>query len=158
MKVFALFTAPEPAVPMVRQTAVRAIPGCGLEGDRYFKETGSFSRWPGARREVSLIAVESIDAIAREFGIVMNAGEHRRSIVTQGVNLDSLIGKKFRVGEVILQGERPCLPCKHVERLVAPGLFDALKKHGGGLRAFVLEEGVIRVGDEIELNHPSLNA
>lgn len=149
--VTALFTAPEAGAPMEPREDVRAVPGKGLEGDRYYFEQGSFSRWPGARREVTLIAREGLQAIQAETGADLSRGEHRRSIVTEGIALEELIDRQFRVGEAILRGERPCLPCRHVERLTRPGILAAMKKHGGGLRARVLREGTIRVGDEVEL-------
>lgn len=149
MKVLKVFLAAQAGDPMEPVAAVRAVPEKGLEGDRYYHGRGTFSRWPGARREVSLISVESLRAIHEESGIALMNGEHRRSIVTEGADLKALIGKRFRVGEALLQGERECLPCGYIERKTQPGALEALRKHGGGLRAFVLEGGLIRPGDEV---------
>ena len=78
--------------------------------------------------------------------------EARRNIVTRGVDLNALVGKRFRVGEVECLGQRLCEPCAHLERLTAlagkPGSLRALI-HKGGLRADVLSDGAIRVGDRI---------
>jgi MOSC domain-containing protein YiiM len=145
-----IFIAPAAAAPAIAVTRAQLFPGRGIGGDRYFTGEGSFSRWPGTGRAVSLIAAESIDAIVSELGIDLSAGRHRRNLVTLGITLDDLIGRRFRIGGALLRGERLCLPCQHLERLTEPGVFAALK-HRGGLRADVLEAGVVNVGDAIEL-------
>ena len=125
-----------------------AVAGRGLEGDRYFLGVGSFSRWAGEGRALTLIEQEAIDAIRREHGIDLGDGRSRRNVVTSGVVLSELIGKRFRIGPVLLRGVRPAAPCAHLERLTAPGLMEAMKGRGG-LRADVLEGGVMRVGDQV---------
>lgn len=132
--------------PMERIATTRLVPGRGLEGDRYFDGQGSFSRWPGGGRAVSLIAAEAIDAIAREHGIDLSNGRSRRNLTTRGVNLDALVGQRFLIGTAILFGSRLCAPCRYLERLIAPGLYEAIKGRGG-LRAEVLEDGLISEGD-----------
>lgn len=121
-----------------------------MEGDRYCLGVGSFSRWPGEGRAVSLIEAEAIDAIRREAGIELGDGRSRRNIVTAGVALAELVGKQFRIGEALMRGVRPASPCRYLERRTAAGAFDAMKKRGG-LRADVVEGGVIRVGDAIDV-------
>jgi MOSC domain-containing protein YiiM len=127
---------------------ILAIAGAGLDGDRYQLRRGSFSRWPGDGRAVSLIAAEAIEAISAETGLDLSNGRSRRNVVTRGVDLATLNGKKFRIGRAVFRGTRLCTPCKYLNRLVGPGAFDALKGRGG-LRADILESGVIRVGDEV---------
>jgi MOSC domain-containing protein YiiM len=144
-----IFIAPTAAGPIVSLSSARLIPGRGIEGDRYFAGAGSFSRWPGTGRAISLIAAEAIDAILSERGIDLSAGRHRRNLVTRGVALADLIGRRFRIGGVLLRGERLCLPCQHLERLTEPGVFQAMN-YRGGLRADVLEGGTIDVGDAVE--------
>ena len=139
-------TAAEPMVPVKE---VRAIPGKGLEGDRYFNHTGTYSKKSGADREVTLIEVEAIEALKREYGIALEPGAARRNIVTRGVPLNHLVGRKFRVGDVTLRGLRLCEPCAHLERLSHSGVREALI-HRGGLRAQILTDGLIRVGDTAE--------
>lgn len=129
---------------------IRALVGKGLEGDRYSEGTGTYSKKLGPDREVTLIEAEAIDALARECGIEIDAGSARRNIVTRGVPLNHLVGKKFRVGEVVLEGIRLCEPCGHMESLTKPGVKDGLI-HRGGLRARVIEEGIIRAGDRVEV-------
>lgn len=136
--------------PLRSVTEVRVVPGRGLEGDRYFSECGSFSRWPGGGRAVSLVAEEALEAVRLEHGIDLREGRSRRNLVTSGITLDDLKDHTFRIGTAVFRGIRPCLPCRHLEKLTETGVFDALKDRGG-FRADVIEEGILRVGDTIEL-------
>jgi MOSC domain-containing protein YiiM len=136
------------AAPMAWVNEVRAVAGKGLEGDRYFTQTGTYSKKPRPDREVTLIEIEAIEALKREYGIALDPGATRRNIVTRGVPLNHLVGQQFRVGDVTLRGLRLCEPCAHLERLSHPGVREALI-HRGGLRAQILTDGTIRVGDSI---------
>ncbi len=145
----ALFIAPEAKAPMQPVEAVRAVPGRGLEGDRYWKGEGAFSRWPGPLREVTLIAAESLEAAEAEFDVAVRAGEHRRNLVVRGVPLAELKKQAFFVGEVRLRGVRLCAPCQYLVRVTGQAaIFDALVGRGG-LRAEILGEGTLRVGDSV---------
>jgi len=146
----ALYLAPRARQPLEAVVSVQAVPGKGLEGDRYFLGRGALSRWPGPGRALSLIEWEVVEAVHREQGIDLGEGRARRNVVTVGVSLAALQGRRFRVGAVLLRGVGPCSPCRYLERLTGPGVFEALKGRGG-LRAEVLEEGVLRVGDPIEV-------
>jgi MOSC domain-containing protein YiiM len=148
--VVGLHIAPEAAAPMREVPEVRAVPGRGFEGDRYFLETGHYSPRPSqGGREVTLIEVEAVEAVSAELGIKLRASESRRNIATSGVPLNHLVDREFRVGAVRLRGTRLCEPCKHLEALTRPGVMGGLV-HRGGLRARILGEGTIRVGDAIE--------
>jgi len=136
--------------PLISVEAVRAVPGRGLEGDRYFLGCGSFSRWPGTGRAVSLIAEETLQAIRAEHGIDLSEGRSRRNLITSGIELADLQDRFFRIGTAVFRGVRPCSPCQYLERITQVGVFDALKNRGG-FRADVIEEGVLRVGDAIEI-------
>lgn len=127
---------------------VRAVPTRGLEGDRYFEATGSYSDRPGPGREVTLIESEALEALARDYQIALPTGASRRNIATRRVALNHLIGRQFRVGDVLLEGVKLCEPCNHLEAVTGLGLRPGLV-HRGGLRAQVLEGGLIRVGDSI---------
>jgi len=144
--VVSIHIAPAGAASTVPVAQVRAIAGKGLEGDRYFNHTGTYSKKSGPDREVTLIEIEAIEALKREYGIALDPGASRRNVVTRGVPLNHLVGRKFRVGEVTLFGVRLCEPCSHLERLSHPGVREALI-HRGGLRAQILTDGLIRVGD-----------
>ena len=144
-----LYIAPEAGAPMEAIGAVRAVPGRGLEGDRYFAGEGSFSRWPGPHREVTLIAEEGLAAMAEAVGVTLPPEASRRNVLVRGVPLNDLVGATFAVGGVRMQGLRLAQPCKYLARVsgvpeVLPGLI-----HRGGLRARILDEGVIRVGDAV---------
>ncbi|HEV8341863.1 MAG TPA: MOSC domain-containing protein [Candidatus Binatia bacterium] len=128
---------------------MRAIAGKGLEGDRYFNQVGTYSNRPGTGREVTLIEIEAIEALKRDYDIGLRPGESRRNIVTRGVPLNHLLGREFKVGEVRLRGARLCEPCSHLQKLTQQGVMRGLI-HRGGLRAEILTGGVIRVDDVID--------
>jgi MOSC domain-containing protein YiiM len=127
---------------------VRAVPGKGLEGDRYFRGEGSFSKNPGGGRQVTLVATEMLELLRSEHGIALPASETRRNLVTKGVSLNDLVGQVFQVGSVRMKGVRLAEPCNHLERLTQTGVLKGLV-HRAGLRADILDEGVLRVGDPI---------
>lgn len=145
----AICVAPAARAPMACVAEVRAVAERGLEGDRYFLGTGSFSRWAGTGRNVTLVEEEALEAVRAGTGIDLSGGRSRRNIVTAGVRLAALNGRKFRIGDAVMRGTRECAPCKHLERLTEPGVEAALKGRGG-LRAEILQGGVIHVGDIIE--------
>jgi len=126
----------------------RAVPGKGLEGDRYFRGEGSFSNHPGGGRQVTLFASEMLQLLEREHGITLAPAETRRNLLTTGVPLNDLVGKIFQVGAVRMRGVRLAEPCNHLERLTQSGVLKGLV-HRAGLRADILDEGVLRVGDAI---------
>jgi MOSC domain-containing protein YiiM len=142
-----IYTAAGEAAPMEAHAEIAAIAGAGLAGDRYAAKAGAFSDRPGGGREVTLIAREGI-AAANDEGVTVGEHETRRNLVTEGVDLDQLVGRTFSVGEVVLRGVRDCPPCKYLEGLTRPGVLAALKGRGG-LRADIVRAGVLRVGDEI---------
>ena len=149
-EVVSIRIAPEEGAPTVAVPEVRAVAGRGLEGDRYFFRSGTFSRKADPAREVTLVEAEAIEAVARDHGIELADGDTRRNITTRGVPLNHLVGKTFRVGEVVLRGVELCHPCGLLERLTHPGVRKALANRGG-LNAQVLVEGTIRTGDEVSL-------
>jgi MOSC domain-containing protein YiiM len=147
--VVAIHIADTAAAPMRAVESVRAVPGRGLEGDRYYNEDGSFSNFrPNPDQEVTLIEAEVLEDLARGHAIVLAPGASRRNITTRGVALNRLVGCEFSVGAVRLRGIRLCEPCGHLQRLTHDGIVRALT-HRGGLRAQVLVEGTIRLGDAI---------
>jgi MOSC domain-containing protein YiiM len=133
---------------MKQVDAVRAIPGQGLEGDRYFNKQGSFTK-PGPERELTLIEAESIEAFRKEFQLEYDLGASRRNVVTRGVPLNHLVGKEFWIGDVKARGIKLCEPCSTLQRLSHPKVLPGLV-HRGGLRAQILSEGIIRIGQTIK--------
>jgi len=120
----------------------------GLVGDRYFEGCGTFSDWEpkGPGRELTLIESEVLAALD------LSAEEIRRNIVTEGVRLNDLVGKRFRIGNVLIEGIRLCPPCTHLDQVTGKELLKPLADRGG-LRANVLSDGVIRVGDAITISN-----
>jgi MOSC domain-containing protein YiiM len=127
---------------------VNAVAGVGLEGDRYFYKRGTFSHRPMPGREVTLIEAEAIEAARRDYELDVGPADARRNIVTRGVPLNHLVGRKFKVGDATLVGIRLCEPCKHITKLVS-GEFTTALKHRGGLRADILEGASIKPGDPV---------
>jgi MOSC domain-containing protein YiiM len=147
-RVVEIYLAPGAGKDLSAVQQVRALTGLGLEGDRYSLGKGSFSRWPGAGRSVTLIAQEVIEALLDETGLDIDHGRSRRNIVTAGVDLNALVGQTFRIGGARFRGDRLAEPCGYLERRIGRGLVAALRGRGG-LRADVLEEGLVRVGDAV---------
>jgi MOSC domain-containing protein YiiM len=148
--VVAIHVAGGAGQPMRTMQEVEAIAGEGLVGDRYRDGVGFYSAiptTPGAR-ELTLIAEEALAAVQQETGIVLGPHEHRRNVTTRGIDLDALIGRRFRIGEVACEGIRSCPPCNHLEEVTGKPVLPPLV-HRGGLRAKIVESGWIRVGDTI---------
>jgi len=136
--------APSANAPMVSVEEANAVPGKGLQGDRYFLRQGTFYK-PQPDRELTLIEAEAIEAFRADAKVDFGLGDSRRNVVTRGVPLNHLVGKEFWLGDVKVRGLKLCEPCSHLQKLttdkVLPGLV-----HRGGLRAQILTECVIRVG------------
>lgn len=148
-RIIQILTASSPDAPMESRPEVRAVPGKGLEGDRYFDCVGTFSPYPQKPDfEVTLIEQENVDAFAEASGLDFTAEMARRNIVTTGVRLNDLVDREFTVGDVRLKGCRLCEPCDYLSKQTHPDVLKGLL-HKGGLRAQILTEGVIAVGDTI---------
>jgi hypothetical protein len=127
--------------PLRRVDAAVAVAGRGLDGDRYAGGQGTFSA-PGRGYQLTLVESEVLDQVE------LSWEDARRNIVTTGISLNALAGKRFRIGSVECIGRRLAEPCAHLERLARPGLLRPLV-HRGGLRADITSGGTISVGDEI---------
>jgi hypothetical protein len=134
--------------PMTVAPSAEAIAGCGLRGDRYERGAGTFSNPEGRGYDLTLVEAEALEDLTAK-GVDLAPAEARRNLVVRGIALDDLIGRRFRVGEVECLGQRRCEPCSHLERLTRPGVLRGLV-HRGGLRADVISDGEIRVGDRVE--------
>lgn len=148
----AIVVAPEPEALGTKVDRVQALAGRGLEGDRYFEGRGTFSDAHDRGHDLTLIEAEVLETLTLPEG-QLTAEDARRNLVTRGIDLNALVGRHFRVGDVECFAERLCEPCAHLERLTAaagkPGTLRALI-HKGGLRADILRDGEIAVGDAIE--------
>jgi MOSC domain-containing protein YiiM len=147
--VISIHIADAAKAPTASVNEVRAIPGKGFEGDRYFNHAGTFSSDSHPEDyEATFIESEAIEALKRDYQVELQAGEARRNIVTRGIALNHLVGREFKIGSVTFRGIRLCEPCSHLEKLTRPKVMSSLV-HRGGLRAQVLTEGTFRVGDPV---------
>jgi MOSC domain-containing protein YiiM len=143
-RVEGIWIAPEGSAPTEPVREIEAVAGRGLRGDRnYGDHTGQ-----EAGRDLTLIEAEAIEGLARDTGIELGPGESRRNVVTRGIGLNDLVGKRFRVGSLECEGVELCEPCSHLEKLTQPGVLRGLV-HRGGLRADIVSGGRLRVGDEV---------
>jgi MOSC domain-containing protein YiiM len=124
----------------------------GLVGDRYFANSGTFSDAEphGPGREITLIEEESVDLLSEALHQKVDPALLRRNILTKGIHLNDLVGQKFTVGNIKLVGVRLCHPCAHLQRLSGWQVTKYLKQKGG-LRADILDNGRIRVGDTVTI-------
>ncbi len=136
-----ILVAPGAEDPMVRVEEAVAVAGRGLEGDRYFDDRGTFTK-RGRGYELTLVGAEVLGELGMQWELA------RRNIVTRGLDLNALVGRRFAVGEVECIGRRLAEPCSHLERLSGPGILRPLV-HRGGLRADILTGGTIRIGDPV---------
>jgi MOSC domain-containing protein YiiM len=149
-KLLAIAIAPERKAAMRNAPEVEVVVGEGLAGDRYGAGLGA-AQFQGRRKpenEVTLIAREAIAAANEESGLAIEHLHTRRNLLTEGVSLNDLVGRTFRVGPVVLKGLELCEPCGYLEKQTYPWIKAALKKRGG-LRCCVIAGGRIRVGDEV---------
>ena len=142
-----IYIAPAATLPTLSVNQVLAIPGVGLEGDRYALKQGTFFK-PEPDFELTLIEAEAIEALKRDYNVELAPGEARRNLVTRGVALNHLVGRDFQIGEVKAHGIRLCEPCSHLQRLTGKQVIKGLL-HRGGLRAQILTQGSIRIGDAV---------
>jgi MOSC domain-containing protein YiiM len=124
----------------------------GLVGDRYHRQQGTFSTADPKEtgRALTLVESEALERYEEKYGVVLSPAEARRNLVTQGVSLNDLMGKEFYIGEVRVKGIRLCHPCQHLQQVTGKAVLAGLDQCGG-LRADILSEGVIRVGDRISI-------
>jgi MOSC domain-containing protein YiiM len=144
----AIHISPAGGGAMRSVASVRAIAGVGLEGDRYALATGHYSADRKVDREVTLVAAEELDRLADLFGIELAPGESRRNVTTRGIDVNALVGRRFRIGAVECEGTRLCEPCAYLQGLLGRPVLEPLV-HRAGLRARILKDGEIAVADEV---------
>jgi hypothetical protein len=150
-EVTGIFIAKAKMAPMRSVQVARAIPGKGLEGDRYSTGDGTFTPRSDRLRgyDLTLIESEVLGGLSFADGTRLAPEESRRNVVTKDIDLNALVGREFHIGPVRAFGQRLCEPCVHLQRLTRPGVVAALV-HKGGLRADILIGGNISVGDRIQ--------
>ena len=139
-EVAGLLVAPDAERPLSRLETVEAIAGRGLAGDRYEQGRGTFSG--GRGYELTLVEAEALDDVD------LSWEQARRNVVTRGIALNALVGRRFTIGQVECIGRRLAEPCSHLEKLARPGIIRPLV-HRAGLRADILVSGTISVGDRV---------
>jgi MOSC domain-containing protein YiiM len=143
-KLLAIHLAPTHGGELHAVEQADAVPGCGLAGDRFYQPLGTAS----PESEITLIEQEALVGMAQEDKLDLAAPHSRRNLLTEGVPLNHLVGKEFRVGGVRLKGIELCEPCGHLEKLTFKGVKKGLC-HRGGLRAQIITGGTLRVGDAV---------
>ena len=146
-RVTAIYLRPEKGGPVERVEVARAGAGQGLEGDHHWSAAGSVER---EGKDITFIAAEELERLTAEDGIELQDWEPRRNVVTHGIDLNGLVGKRFTVGEVECVGRLLCEPCTTFARRTHPGVLKALV-HRAGLRADIVAGGSLNVGDPIRL-------
>ncbi len=154
--VLEIFTTSAANQPMIEQQSAQALPGKGLAGDRYALGVGFYSNNPitSGARELTLIDRGAIAHVTEATGLPFSSVESRRNLITDGVDLDALIGQTFTIGNVVCEGVRACPPCVHLDELTGKKVMKALVRTGG-LRARIVQGGIIQVGDAIEAIGPA---
>lgn len=152
-QVVGLYIAPTAGAPMEALDRARVVAGRGIAGDRYFDGRGYYSQIrPLTGRRLTLIEAEALAGLAEETGIILGPHECRRNLITQGIRLDALVGKRFRIGAIECYGERFCPPCGYLEQLTGLAGVNRGLMGRGGIRAEILLDGEIAVGDVVALS------
>ena len=150
-RVIEIYIATQSDAPVEPQASAQLEAGQGILGDRHFLPQQALAMDDASRRkeDISIISADELDAFNAQFELSIPHGDFRRNIITRGIDLNALVGKRFRIGTVLCEGMELCEPCsklaKNVSRLVLPHLV-----HRGGLRAAVIESGQVVPGDTIE--------
>ena len=127
--------------------------GKGIFGDRYYNQDGTFSNKGEIEpdRDVTLIEIEKIDALNKENDLNITAEDFRRNIVVSNCDLNSLVGKEFQIGEVVLKGLRLCEPCKYLSNKLDNEKVLSQMVHKAGLRAQIIKGGSIDLNSQVEV-------
>ncbi len=154
-QLLAIQIAADKGAPMQSLETVQAIEGAGLDGDRYATGKGAFSKTRDVVRHLSLIESEAIQDVRESNQVDLTFADTRRNLLTVGIRLNDLVGKQFRIGEVLVEGVELCDPCARPGKLSGkPELnnFKELLDGRGGLRVKIISTGVLKTGDAIEID------
>jgi MOSC domain-containing protein YiiM len=125
--------------------SIEVLANQGIIGDRHFKEFND------PYNQLSLIESENIDYYNIKYGLNIPYIDFRRNIITKGIRLNDLIGKKFLVGEVELEGIDLCRPCRHLCELLDQDNIIKEFLRRGGLRCQILSSSSIEIGNKIKV-------
>ena len=145
--------APERAAPVHAVESIEVVKGLGIIGDRNELAPGE---WDDTHigEELTLVEAEALENLARDHDIHLKPGETRRNVTTRGIALNDLVGKRFRVGEVLAEGVELCEPCTDLQSMLGKPIIRPLV-HRAGLRALLVNSGTIRIGDQVEALGPA---
>lgn len=148
----ALYTTAHTDGAVQLQRSLQLQAGQGIVGDRYYQPQQSLAIGTASLRkhDLTLISSEALEAFNERFGLNIPLGDFRRNIITRGIDLNALVGKRFRVGSVLCEGVEWCEPCSKLARMVSRLVLPHLV-HQGGLRAAIIEGGEVRPGDSIDV-------
>ncbi|AHF77030.1 hypothetical protein Sant_1980 [Sodalis praecaptivus] len=147
-KVEFLHLCPRAFLPMRSVASLTLLPGQGIDGDRYCLSGGFYSHKPEEGRQVTLFEIETLEALKRDHQIDLGPEEHRRNITVRGVPLNHLVGRRFWVGDTLLEATRLSTPCKHLEEITGKPVFDPLINRSG-LNCKIVRGGKVYVNDLI---------
>jgi len=147
--VVSLCSAPRSFLPMRVFRELELQAGVGVVGDRYANRIGFYSDRHHDGRQVTLFESETLQAIERDYGFALAATDHRRNITTEGVPLNHLVGRRFIVGETLLEGVMLSVPCRHIEQITGKEIYNAML-HRSGLMARIVRGGRVRIGDVVQ--------
>ena len=130
---------------IVEVKSIDVLANKGIVGDRHFNE------YNDPYCQLSLIESENIDYYNAKYGLNIPYTDFRRNVITKGINLNNLIGKKLQIGNVKVEGVDLCRPCKHLTEMLNQEniLKEFLRR--GGLRCQILSSSSISIGDEIKI-------
>lgn len=152
-RLHSIWIAPESRIDLQSVPTAIAIADVGLDGDRYARGVGTFRNRPETHgRQLSLIAHESLAALADAAGVELSPGATRRNLVTEGIDLAPLAKARLRIGEVEIECTSTCPPCGHLDRLLGIDTRTPLRNRGG-LRARILVGGMLEAGAPIAIVH-----
>jgi hypothetical protein len=145
-----LHLTPRAFLPMRSMSELTLTAGRGIDGDRYnlAVEAGFYSHKPEEGRQITLFEIETIWALRRDHNIELSPDEHRRNVTVEGVPLTHLVGRRFWLGETLLEATRLSTPCRHIEEILEKPVFDPLINRSG-LNCRIVRGGVVRVGDPV---------
>jgi len=149
-KVVGIFTTAQAGAPLHAVSQAMLEAGRGLVGDRYYEKDGTFSEKlkDSCDWELTLIESEEIERFNSGRGTDLGPGQFRRNIITSGIGLNELVGRRFNVGEAVLEGLILCEPCAYLAKLLGPDVVKSMA-HRAGLRARIVTGSIVRPGDSI---------
>ncbi len=139
----AILLRPGHREPVVAVDAVEVIADRGLDGDRR-----AAAATPDGKRHVTLVQAEHLEVVGALLGRPVEAADVRRNLVVRGINLAALRDRRFRIGDVVLEGTGHCHPCSRMEEVLGVGGYTAMRGHGG-INARVISPGPIHLGDAV---------